>query len=76
MIPHLILIIEDDDDREFMASLYLKFNRLMRKEIYTIVRDSWATDDILHTTVEKLIDKIPELRTKDNARLVNYIISA
>ena len=29
MIPLYILAIEDDDDREFMASLYRKYERIL-----------------------------------------------
>lgn len=74
MIPIIILAIENDDDRVFMEGLYLSYNRLMRSEIYKILKDSWATEDVEQNVLEKLIDKIPLLRTMDRARLVNYII--
>ena len=76
MIPYCILVIEDDDDREFMSALFTNYNRLMYQEIYRILHDVWATEDVMQTTIEKLIDKLPELRTKDRDHLVNYIIAA
>lgn len=76
MIPLCILVIEDDDDREFMATLFTKYNRLMYHEIYRILHDTWAAEDVMQTTVEKLIDKVKELRMKDRNHLVNYIITA
>ena len=76
MIPYVILAIEDESDRAFMAELYLNYHKLMYREIIQIVRDTWAADDILQTTLEKLIDKVQELRNKDRDRLVNYIITA
>jgi len=75
MIPALILAIENDQDREFMARLYEKYNRLMYSEIYKILEDHWHTEDVMHNTIVRLIDKVGELRSKDRNHLVNYIIS-
>lgn len=47
MIPYIILTIENDDDREFMADLYRTYHRLLYKEIYEIVQDSWNTEDLI-----------------------------
>lgn len=74
MIPFYILAIENDDDREFMSQLYFQYNRLMYHEIIKIVHDPWVADDLLQATVEKLIDKLQELRKKDREHLLCYII--
>lgn len=74
MIPICILAIDNDDDREFMSRLFLSYNRLMYNEIIKIIHDPWVADDLLQATLEKLIDKITELRNKDRDRLVSYII--
>lgn len=76
MIPISILAIENDDDREFMAKLFETYQRLMYQEIHQIAKDPWLTEDVLHATIVKLIDKISLLRTLSEARKVNYIISA
>lgn len=76
MIPYCILVIEDDDDREFMTLLYIRYQRLLYKEIYEILKNSWNTEDILQATLVKLIDKIPELRQKERPQLVGYICAA
>ena len=73
MIPLIILAIEDPDDREFMAKLYLNYQRLMFSVAVKILKDEWAAEDIVQTAVEKLIDKIDDLREKDEIPLVNYI---
>ena len=56
MIPYCILVIEDDDDREFMTLLYIRYQRLLYKEIYEILKKPWNTEDILQATLVKLID--------------------
>lgn len=75
MIPYCILAIEDDSDREFMTALYYQYRKLMYSTTQKILKDQWSTDDVVQTSLEKLIDKIPLLRTLDQNHLANYIIS-
>ena len=74
IIPICILAIEDDDDRAFMAELYLNYRRLMYKEILRIVHNEWEAEDVFQTAIEKLIGKVKELRQKDRDHLVSYLI--
>lgn len=76
MIPFCILAIEDAQDREYMAALYIEYQRLMYSEIKKIDPDPWFIDDVMQSTLEKLIDKLHKLRTMERERLVNHIISA
>lgn len=76
MIPYIILTIENDDDREFMADLYRTYHRLLYKEIYEIVQDSWNTEDLMQSLLEKLIDHIDQLRSFDTRQLIDYICAA
>ena len=76
MIPFCILAIENDDDREFMAELFLRYQRLLYNEIYEILNNPWNTEDILQATLVKLIDKIPELLKKEETKLVSYMVVA
>lgn len=75
MIPYCILLIENEDDREFMASLYLQYNRLMYSTIIKIAKNPHDTEDILQNALVKLINKIELLRSRGRAQLANYIIS-
>lgn len=75
MIPYCILVIEDDDDREFMASLYQRYNRLMYNTIIKIVKSPYDTEDVLQIALVKLIDKVELLRSRSRDQLVNYILS-
>lgn len=75
MIPYCILIIENDDDREFMATLFQRYNRLMYSTIIKIVKTPHDTDDVVQNALIKLIDKVELLRTRERNQLVNYIIS-
>lgn len=76
MIPYCILAIENEDDREFMSSLYIDYKRLMYSEIRKIIKDDRDAEDIMQDVLEKLIDKIPLLRSRNRNQRINYIISA
>lgn len=76
MIPYCILIIADDDDREFMSSLYVNYQRLMYSEISKIIKSDQDINDVLQTVLERLIGKIPLLRSRNRDQLANYIISS
>lgn len=75
MIPCCILLIESEDDREFMASLYRRYNRLMYGTIIKIAKNPHDAEDILQNALVRLIDKIRLLRSRNRDQLVNYIIS-
>lgn len=74
MIPCCILAIENDNDKAYMEWLYLQYQRLMYSTIFKIMKDSWSTEDILNTTLVKLIDRVQKIRPFDHNHLVNYII--
>lgn len=73
MIPVIIAIIENDDDREFMTELYLQYRSLMYKIIFDIVKNSWDTEDVLQEVLVKLIDKIPTLKNLEPQNRINYV---
>lgn len=75
MIPFIILAIENPDDREFMADMYLKYKRLMYSECIRILKDPWTAEDVMQTAIEKLIDKIDLLKTLSDTKRINYIIT-
>ena len=75
MIPYCILAIEDDSDRAFMASLYNSYGRLIYHQIFRIVADTWAAEDLMQDVLIKLIERVKELRAKEERQLVNYIIA-
>ena len=62
MIPMIIMAIEDEDDRSFMANLYVDYQRLMYKVVTSYTTNKWDADDIFQSTLPKLIDKLADLR--------------
>lgn len=75
MIPYCILVIENEDDKEFMTSLYINYKHLMFSEINKILKNEHNSEDVMQDALEKLIDKISLLQSLTREQLVNYIIS-
>lgn len=76
MIPTVILAIEDENDRAFMSDLFVRYERLLLAEIVDVLRGRADPEDVLQSTIEKLIDKISLLRGLETRQQVNYIITA
>lgn len=74
MISLIIFAIESPQDKEFMESLYLQYNRLIFSEVKKILKNDWNTEDVMQIVLVRLIGHISKLRTMDRDSAVNYII--
>lgn len=74
MIPFVILAIESPQDRSFMESLYLQYNRLILSEVRKILKNEWDAEDVMQLVMLRLIRHIPQLQVMDRDHAVNYII--
>lgn len=64
------------DDQQFMTELFLSCERLALAEIRKLVDDPWEAEDLLQSVFEKLLVKIPLLRTMDPGRRAGYVAAA
>ena len=74
MIPIFLLTIENDDDREFMIELYLKYNKLMFVKAKGIVKDDYVAEDMVQETFAKIIEKIEKIRKIECCILPSYLV--
>ncbi|MEL7609479.1 MAG: sigma-70 family RNA polymerase sigma factor [Bacillota bacterium] len=75
MIPIIILTIQDDNDRNFMTSLYLDYYGLMRKHALLIVKDGSTAEDMIHDACVQLIKNIATIRSLKSCVLPAYLVS-
>lgn len=74
MLPLIILAIEDESDREFMARLFQENQCMMFQRTMDILHNVQDAEDAMQTALERLIDKIAKLRSmEDERRQTNYI---
>jgi len=62
MIPFQILIIENNDEREFMIKLYEKYHALMIHITKGIIYEKDTVDDLVQDVFVKLIEKVNRLQ--------------
>ena len=74
MIPLIILVIEDDNDRDFMARVYLDYRWLIYSKVNNIVHDGSIAEDLVHDVIVKLIDKLQTISELEKRRMVAYIV--
>lgn len=74
MLPLLLQMIECEDDRIFMESLYHEYSKLIFSELYDILQYNPDIEDLMQSVFVKLIENIGLLRTRTRNQLVNYII--
>ncbi|MPY19909.1 RNA polymerase sigma factor [Paenibacillus glucanolyticus] len=74
MFLFFLTIIEDQDDREYIAHLYKKYYPLLKKQAHSIIWDYGMIDDLIQDAFLKLIPKIPLVRTLNDYQRTSYIV--
>jgi len=71
----LIASIENDEDSEFITEIFEKYSPLMIKKANEYLRNRTDAEDVVQNAFEKLIKKIPVLKTLDCCSLIVYLVS-
>lgn len=74
LLPLIIMAIENDDEREFMAELYINYYPIIKKTVFGIVNDYNMVEDVINDALVKLIGKISTLRGLKCYQLTTYIV--
>lgn len=74
-MPPSIKMMVDEDDREFMTQLFLKYRGVMFSEIYKILHNTVEAEDVLQEALIRLCDKVSLLRELDERKKINYVIT-
>lgn len=75
MILTMITAIENDSDRDFMIDIYDRYEKLIRRTIYKIVRNSYDTEDIAQDVFIKLIGNISTIRNLSCHKMFAYVVN-
>lgn len=70
----MLSIIENEEDRNFLAEHYIKLYPLLYKLVFEIIQDTSCTEDIIHDGMIRLIGRLDFLQRKDQAVQVSYIV--
>ena len=76
ILPLPILLIENDEDRQFLTDVYLQYKPLMYKVAYPFFNDSFSeVDDAVSSAVERLCKKCDTLKEVACNKRASYIVS-
>lgn len=76
ILPLPILLIENDEDRQFLTDVYLQYKPLMYKVAYQFFNDSPSeVDDAVSNAVERLCKKCSTLKEVSCNKRASYIVS-
>lgn len=75
IIPFIILLINNSDNRLFMEKLYLDHEKMLYLRAYAILGNKEDTEDAINNACIALIKKISLLRTFGCNVLSSYIVS-
>lgn len=76
ILPLPILLIENDEDRQFLTDVYLQYKPLMYKVAYQFFDGSHAeVDDAVSSAVERLCKKCDTLQEVACNKRASYIVS-
>lgn len=76
VLPISILMIETDDDREFICRLYIDYRKLMFAVAYEYFNENDSDiDDVVGITVERLCRYCSTVRKIPENRIKQYIVS-
>ena len=73
MVSIILQAIENDSDREFIISLYSKYNGMIRGKVMKRFGDKHDAEDVVQNTLLKLIKNIDKLKDLNEAQLISYI---
>ena len=75
-LPLSILVIENDEDRQFLTEMYLQYRPLMYKIASQFFRDNYAEmEDAVGGAVERLCKKCETLKQVECNKRASYIVS-
>lgn len=70
----MFMVIENDDDRDFIAALYKGKRKLWVNKAYALTHDWQTAEDMVSDSFVKLIDKIELLRSLDCYKATAYVV--
>ena len=74
MLPLCIMNIEDDNDRRFVAELYIRYQSAMYRKAWGILKDDSYAEEALHDAMLKVIRYLDRVRAVPREELLPYLL--
>lgn len=74
-VPLVILRMEDENDRQFVTDLYLKYRLNMYYTAWRIVKDPHIAEDMVQESCIAIINNLEKIKAVEVCRRRSYIVS-
>lgn len=75
MLPVVIAAMDDPQDRDFLTQLYLEYEKLLFSTAWKFTASHHDAEEIVQSSLERLIKKVSTLRRLERCTLTAYIVS-
>ena len=73
MVPAAIMSLSNDEDRDFLISIYLRLRKRLLAYARKLLDNEWNAEDAVQDAFVSLAPKITELRKMQDAHLEKYV---
>lgn len=70
----ILMSIENEDDRSFVASIYRKYAKQMKAIAYNILKNEPDAEDCVHETVITIVNKLEVFKSSEDERYLKWLI--
>ena len=75
MLPFIIMEIEDDNDRQFVADLYTRYQPALFRKALGILNDDTHAEEAVHEAILKVIRYLDRIREIPPDELLPYLLT-
>lgn len=75
MLPLFILAIENDDDRQFVADIYTRYQPALYRKAQKVLHDNDRAEEAVHEAMLRVIRYLDRVREIPSDELLPYLIS-
>lgn len=75
MLPLFILAIENDDDRQFVADIYTRYQPALYRKAQKVLHDNDRAEEAVHEAMLRVIRYLDRVREIPSDELLPYLIT-
>lgn len=75
MLPVVMAAMDDPQERDFMTQLYLEYEKLLFSTAWKFTTSRYDAEEIVQSSLERLIKKVSVLQRLERCTLAAYIVS-
>ena len=70
----ILMMIEDDNDRSFVASLYQKYEKQMKAVALNILKNDYDAEDCVHDSIITIVNKLDAFKKTNSEQHLKWLV--